>query len=38
MPLPAETNIPRGLKPHYIEGEGSTIFGSVGNNSLVDMG
>jgi hypothetical protein len=38
MSLPAETNIPRGLKPHYIKEEGSTLFGIVGDNSLVYTG
>jgi hypothetical protein len=38
MPLPSETNIPRGLTPHYTEGEASTLFGNVGNNLPVDTG
>jgi len=38
MPLPSKTNIPRVLTPHYIEGEGSTLFGNVVNNFPVDTG
>jgi hypothetical protein len=38
MSLTSETNIPRGLTPHYTEEDGTTHFGNVGNNLPVDTG